>query len=292
VGVTSVAFLPDGASVVSGGGSNTIGLWDAATGSLIRTFEGHTIPVSSVAFSSDGARVLSGSWDKTTKLWDVASGALIRTFVGHSASVSSVAFAPDGTRVSSGDGKTFKLWDTATGELVSSFEGCNRGGSMAFSPDGTRVLCGGNDKTIKLWDAATSALIRTFEAHPDSVHSDGVHSLAFSPDGARVLSGGGKSSYSPLEPKKRRAEATVKLWDVATGALVRSFKGPISEVTSLTFSPDGTRVLSGNLDQTIKMWDGSEDAQYARTRARVRALRPKAPAAQWRGGRPRTWQWT
>ncbi len=80
----------------------TIKLWDAATGALLRTFEGHSGWVTSVAFSPDGARVLSGSADKTIKLWDAATGALLRTFEGHSNAVTSVAFSPDGARVLSG----------------------------------------------------------------------------------------------------------------------------------------------------------------------------------------------
>ncbi len=80
----------------------TLKLWDAASGQLIRTFEGHADQVRSVAFSPDGTRVLSGSSDKTLKLWDAASGQLIRTFEGHSDRVTSVAFSPDGTRVLSG----------------------------------------------------------------------------------------------------------------------------------------------------------------------------------------------
>ena len=71
-------------------------LWDAATGQLLRTFEGHAGRVNSVAFSPDGTRVLSGSWDKTVKLWDAATGQLLRTFEGHSGRVFSVAFSPDG----------------------------------------------------------------------------------------------------------------------------------------------------------------------------------------------------
>src|ERR1700730_8533863 len=71
-GVLSVAFSPEGARVVSGGGEEDKGqlkLWNAATGALIRTFEAHSAWVNSVVFSPDGARVLSGSYDRTIKLW-------------------------------------------------------------------------------------------------------------------------------------------------------------------------------------------------------------------------------
>src|SRR5262245_26334392 len=88
--VTSVAFSPDGARVLSGSRANTIRLWDAAAGALLRAFEGHSDAVTSVAFSPDGARVLSGSEDNTVRLWDAATGVLLRTFVGHSSGVNSV----------------------------------------------------------------------------------------------------------------------------------------------------------------------------------------------------------
>ena len=122
--VTSVAFSPDGARVLSGSQDWTLKLWDAASGQLIRTFDAHSSRVASVAFSPDGTRLLSGSWDKTLKLWDTASGQLIRTFEGHSDQVNSVAFSPDGTRLLSGSrDKTLKLWDTASGQLIRTFEG-------------------------------------------------------------------------------------------------------------------------------------------------------------------------
>ena len=100
--VTSVAFSPDGARVLSGSSDKSaeaVGRGHAARS--IRTFKGHSDCGHSVAFSADGARVLSGSQDKTLKLWDAASGQLIRTFEGHPAGYS-VAFSADGARVLSG----------------------------------------------------------------------------------------------------------------------------------------------------------------------------------------------
>src|SRR5262245_57164078 len=127
--VTSIAFSSDGARVLSGGWDNALKLWDAATGALIRTFQGHSKQVWSVALSADGARVLRGSGGKQLKRCEAATGVLIRTFQGHSESVRSVAFSPDGARVLSGSGDTggrdytLKLWDANTGALILTFQG-------------------------------------------------------------------------------------------------------------------------------------------------------------------------
>jgi WD40 repeat protein len=59
--VNSVAFSPDGRLLASGSWDNTIRLWDAASGALLRTLEGHTNTVLSVAFSPDGRLLASAS---------------------------------------------------------------------------------------------------------------------------------------------------------------------------------------------------------------------------------------
>ncbi len=72
-------------------------------------------------------------------------------------------------------------------------------------------------------------------------NDEGVNSVAFSPDGQYVLSGSDDN--------------TIKLWDVNTGEVIRSFEGHTDDVESAVFSPDGQYVLSGSDDNTIKLWD-------------------------------------
>jgi WD40 repeat protein len=65
-------------------------------------------------------------------------------------------------------------------------------------------------------------------------------SVAFSPTGDYALSGSG--------------DKTLKLWDVSTGQLIRTFSGHTNVVWSVAFSPSGDYALSGSADNTMKLW--------------------------------------
>jgi WD40 repeat protein len=262
--IRAVAFSTDGSQVLSASGDSTLNLWDAATGQLIRNFEKSSEPQryirysGSIGFSPDGARVFSTSGGKSLKIWDTASGQLLRTFEGHSDAtfdgIFSAAISPDSARIIyGGDDKTLRLWDIATGELVRAFEGAAAGpvNSVSFAPDGARLISGGGDRTTKLWDAATGQLLHTYEGFLGEVSA-----VAFSPDGARILSG---EKLTKILTQTSSDKGALKLWDMATGRLLRSFGRESDPINAVAFSPDGTSVLSG-YGSILELWDATSGA--------------------------------
>jgi len=263
--VNFVALSPDGKTLAIGSW-NTIKLRDVANDTEIRTLTGHIDPVLSVAFSPNSKILASGDTTEL-KLWDVATGAEIRsltgrTRTGHPYYVRSIAFSPDGKRLASRSfDDTIKLWDVATGAEVRTFKGyADVASSIAFSRDGKILANGSNNDTINLWDVATGTKIRTHKGPTYVVFSDGVearssergHSIAvnsvvFSPNGKTLASGW--------------HDHVIRLWDVTTGALIRTFEGHTGDVNSVTLTLDGKTLISGSSDHTIKLWNVATGAE-------------------------------
>lgn len=104
------------ARLASASDDGTVRTWDAETGALQKTLEGHTSAVHSVTFSRDKRRLASASWDNTVRIWDSKTGALQQTLEGHTRGVNSVAFSRDGRRLASASwDNTVRIWDAKTG---------------------------------------------------------------------------------------------------------------------------------------------------------------------------------
>ncbi|MCP4384780.1 MAG: hypothetical protein GY798_25775, partial [Hyphomicrobiales bacterium] len=98
--VLSAEFSPDGGRIVTASHDNTARLWDAETGSLIHTLEGHGGWVLSAEFSPDGGRIVTASDDNTARLWDAETGLGIFALVGLPESWCTLS--PDGKVASNG----------------------------------------------------------------------------------------------------------------------------------------------------------------------------------------------
>ncbi len=231
--VTSIAFFPDGKTLVSASYDDTIRLWDLETGKHKATISARAFHIE---FSPDGKTFASAG--SNVDLWDVQTLQLRGRLTGHRSSRVSVTYSPDGKTIAIESGRTVKLWNAQTGERRTSFTAHEHLVSpLAFSPDSKVLASGGSkDKLVCLWDAQTGKRIRTFIGH-----TKGVNSVAFSPDGKTVVS----ASY----------DNTIRLWDIETGEHKTTLTGHIESVEIITFSPDGDTLMSGSRDGTFRAWD-------------------------------------
>ncbi len=249
---TSLAFSPDGKTVIRGSRDGTVRLVDSSTGRLLQEFTGHTDYISSVAFSPDGNIVLTGSFDKTARLWDTKTGRLIQVLKGHQSWVAAVAFSPDGNTVLTGGTTgdcTGRLWDVKTGKEISVLQGHSCWvASVAISTDGKIALTGSLDKTIRLWDATMGRHLKQFkEGWYAQGPKDFVVSVASSPDGKSVLCG--------------TCDGTASLWDRSTGERLALLDTHCSSVRRVVFSADGSTIVTASDKGTVHLWDVKTDKQ-------------------------------
>jgi len=71
--VWMVAYSPDGQLLASGGNDKKVKLWNANTGELLKTLEGHVAGIGKMKFSPDG-RLLASNSGYDCILWDIAAG--------------------------------------------------------------------------------------------------------------------------------------------------------------------------------------------------------------------------
>lgn len=237
MGVSKIAFSPDGKLLVSCGWDSVVRIWDRSTGKeLRRTGKGFN----TVAFSPTGKLLTLGeTLQGALIVQEVSSGRETARIKGDKASIHAIAFSADGNTVASGsyDG-TIRLWNVATRAQSGELAG-HQGfvAALAYSPGGHQIASGSEDHTIRLWDVGSRKEIRRINGHQDRVNS-----VCFSPDGKLLASGSEDHSF--------------RVWNAATGAVLWSSAKHKAPVESVAFSPDG-KLLAASGDAFIRLWDAT-----------------------------------
>jgi WD40 repeat protein/serine/threonine protein kinase len=116
--------------------------------------------------------------------------------------------------------------------------------SVMFSPDGRQIVTT-DDRAAQVWDA------RTYRRTSVLFHGEAVYGAAYSPDGARIATAGG--------------DGTVKIWDAATGALVRELRDEAkTRYAAVATSPDGRLVAAiDTRGDVANLWDATTGERLA-----------------------------
>ncbi len=236
-GTNSVAFTEEGQSIVTTGADGTLKVWNATTGTIVRTLELDDGPATSLAVW--GSRALTGHGNGSIAMWDIERGDKLGSYRRNEANIWSVAFAGDESHfLASGHDWAVSLWDAATPSApLHVFEAHeNSVQSVAFTRHGSYIASGSADRTVKLWNLWSSGPIRTYRGHRDFVTA-----LAFSPDGKLLASAS--------------LDGSIRLWSTASSRLYRVLGGHDGRVAGIAFSPGGELLASAGEDGTVRLWD-------------------------------------
>ncbi len=244
--------------------------WDG-TGKLLRSTPADSA-VHAAAISPDGNTGVWGGVRWKGGAFDLSTGKARVPYPAPGEGTEAAVFSPDGkwlalTGVNSKPG-VLCVYETETFTRRHELPDVDRTEAqvLAFSPDGKYIAVGGLGQTVAIWEPATGKRVRVIR-----VQTPGIGAVAFSPDGKYLATagGGGIESRFAGELIGPRPDAVtnvrtpalkscIQVWDAATGNELLSRTGHAGWVTSLAFTPDGRRLVSGSTDSTAFVWDLSQ----------------------------------
>ena len=240
-----LSYSPDGRYFVSGARSSRedIKFWDSDTYQLVHTIteEGR---VEALAYSNDGRYIAIGSSLKNIQIWDIETRTLLTTIPESGLWMQSeISFSRDGRAVFSTSGRVINIWNVETGRLLRRLTGHSRDiWRVTTNPNGLHIASGSQDGTIKIWDIDTGNNLQTINL------SGTVTAITYRYDG-KIIAAAVQDGYAGI--------GQVCIIDTDTGRILRRFNAHEYQILTIKFSPDGTRVITGSNDRTLKVWDVS-----------------------------------
>ncbi|MCA9116434.1 MAG: hypothetical protein KDA79_15220, partial [Planctomycetaceae bacterium] len=244
----------DGRTLISAGADGTIRLWDRETGELIRTIQAGSSPVLELAVSPDGYQLAAGSRDSRVRVYDLAGRHPLKEMAGIGGVPRAVSAFGDGIRIVTGDeNRLVRIISTANGQPAGDYGGMTAPiTALTTIPLPEMMVAGGEDGIILGWAYGNGT--------PQwLIYSTEQKALATQPVQPELNEEG-----NPVPPAHRLIAGA------GTDGLLRLFHWPPvppaslpnhgNDVTSVSISPDGSLIVSGSLDQQVRLHDATTNA--------------------------------
>jgi WD40 repeat protein len=299
--IRSVAFSPDGQSILTAGDFVNAHLWDGRTGGGVGAFAGHTAKINSALFVDEG-RFVTISGDQTVRCWEVNPDWKLERVIGSVEDpnqiihrVTALDFTADSSHVlvaggvpsRTGELAIFRVADGArTLHLPQAHTDAIYAAS--FSPDGTRIASGGADKYLRTFDVASAQQLRRFEGHTNYVLG-----VDWKGDGQTLVSAGADNVVKVWDAESADQKLTienqftrhvtaiqyvgetdsivtscgdklVRMHNASNGGLERNFGEIKSWLHCVACTPDRTTVVAGDAQGGVLVWNG-QTGQWIRT---------------------------
>lgn len=251
-----LAWSPDGTRIALADTAHPVVVLNAATGATVFAAMA-AVGQRGVAWAPDGQRIALVNQPAGVEVRDATNGQVLAAFAD--ATADEVAWSPSGQDVAAaGQDGGVRVWEVASGRALLSAPPAtvlDYAWKLAWSPDSRRIAAEVDSRDQvreRVWELTTGRAVFGY-----AVAKDRGPSLvaAWSPN-SRYLAIGGEVS------------GAIGIWDVATGRQRLSYGGhqiagffggekdlSRSGVQALAWSPNGARMVSLGIEDSIQIWD-------------------------------------
>ncbi len=233
----SLAFTPDGRSLIVGGGiagkSGVTVTYDIKTGSRLLTAAKEFDTVLAADIRPGFDLVVTGGPSRLLKIWNTETGAMVKSIKKHTDWITALDLSNDGVLLATGDrnGGVW-VWESESGNEFHTLRGHQAGISAAvFRADSNILATASEDGTVRYWEMNNGGEVKKNDAHPG-----GVTAFAFGKDGSSLTTG---------------RDMKVKLWKPDFN-IARDLAQNLPDLpTAVAISSDGAKAFVGDCQGKI-----------------------------------------
>ncbi|RFC42748.1 MAG: WD40 repeat/Chromosome segregation ATPase [Verrucomicrobia bacterium] len=242
-----ISFSANGSLLVAGGGRGgkygKAVAWDVKTGERVIEVGKEFDTALAADISPDHGRVALGGPGRNLKIYDTRTGEQLHSIKKHPDWLLELEYSPDGVLLASG-GRTGDLYVWEAGSGIEFYE--LKAHQLAVTgiswrSDSNVLAACSEDGQVSTWEMQKGTNLKKWAAH-----AGGVQDIDFSPDGSKIVTCG--------------RDNRVKIWDL-NGALQREITAFSDIVTAVTFTSDGKRVISGDWNGSLVVWNVADGAK-------------------------------
>ncbi len=263
--VTSVAWTSKGTHLAVGTNSGDVQLWEVAKGKRLRTMRGHSARVGTLAWNN--SVLASGSRDRLIYLRDVrAKEPMVGKLAGHKQEVCGLKWSFDEGQLASGgnDNKLF-IWSVSSVTPVARFsEHTAAVKAIAWSPHQHGLLCSGGgtaDRCIRFWNSLSAVPLNCVDT------------------GSQVCNLHWSKTCNELVSTHGYSLNQIILWKYPSMQKIATLTGHTYRVLYLAMSPDGSTIVTGAGDETLRFWSVFPDKNSSGKSSEKGLLFPHSPGS-------------
>lgn len=286
-GVYSLALHPRLDVLITAGRDGTARVWDIRTKQTVHVLSGHTNTIMSVITNECDPQVITASMDSTVRLWDLTAGRTITTLTHHKKGVRGLTAHPTEFAFASASADRIKKWALPVGTFLHNFEAAQE----SVMQRRKRIFEETNTSNATITNTLTNTITNTSNSNALSIVTERPNNPNSSIDGTSMIPvttdhiGRSLNNNTPTPTPTPTSQMSTSIinalavntdgvmvsgsddgfltfWDWSSARPFQKLKSPVQSgsmdceagILSATFDHSGLRLLTGEVDKTIKIW--------------------------------------